>query len=495
MAFDLRAVLAQLARDKGIDQETLVEVIESAMLSAARKHYGHNLNLESQYDPDTGIVEVIEFKSVVEKVDDPDTQLTVEEARKDFDAEAMVGDELGRKLETDVLGRIAAQTAKQVIIQKVRDAERGVIFEEYKDNKGDLINGIVQRYDRGNLIVNLGRTEALLPRREQISKERYRQGDRVRGMILDIDPSGRGPQIILTRSHPDFLKELFKLEVPEISEGVIEMKAVAREPGERAKIAVHSTDAGIDPVGACVGVKGSRVQAVVQELRGERIDIITWTPDEPSFVARALSPAEVSRVVVDEDERSMEVIVADDQLSLAIGRRGQNVKLASKLAGWRIDVRSVTVAEEETKRIRAAIDSIPEIDFMQAEKLFQEGYRSIREVANASLEELSELDGFSAESADKIISNAAKLVEEVREDGTTIEEEDSEALSDLDRLMLSPDIRETLIDKGYPTIQSLVSADTEALEGVEGLTEEDISEIREATNNFFRSSSTRASAF
>ena len=245
MAFDLRAVLAQLARDKGIDQETLVEVIESAMLSAARKHYGHNLNLESQYDPDTGIVEVIEFKSVVEKVDDPDTQLTVEEARKDFDAEAMVGDELGRKLETDVLGRIAAQTAKQVIIQKVRDAERGVIFEEYKDNKGDLINGIVQRYDRGNLIVNLGRTEALLPRREQISKERYRQGDRVRGMILDIDPSGRGPQIILTRSHPDFLKELFKLEVPEISEGVIEMKAVAREPGERAKIAVHSTDAGL----------------------------------------------------------------------------------------------------------------------------------------------------------------------------------------------------------------------------------------------------------
>ena len=243
-------------------------------------------------------------------------------------------------------------------------------------------------------------------------------------------------------------------------------------------------------------MKGSRVQAVVQELRGERIDIITWTPDEPSFVARALSPAEVSRVVVDEDERSMEVIVADDQLSLAIGRRGQNVKLASKLAGWRIDVRSVTVAEEETKRIRAAIDSIPEIDFMQAEKLFQEGYRSIREVANASLEELSELDGFSAESADKIISNAAKLVEEVREDGTTIEdEEDSEALSDLDRLMLSPDIRETLIDKGYPTIQSLVSADTEALEGVEGLTEEDISEIREATNNFFRSSSTRASAF
>ena len=321
-SFDLNAILSQIGRDKGIDKVVLIEAIESAMLSAARKHFGHNLNLESKFNEDSGEIEVVQFKIVVDEIQDPGTQISVEDARREYDSEAMVGDELGKKLDTAVLGRIAAQTAKQVIIQKVRDAERGVIYEEYKDTKGELINGIVQRYDRGNVIVNLGRTEAILPKREQITRERYRQGDRLRSMILDIDRSARGPQIVLTRSHPDFLKKLFSLEVPEIAEGVIEIKGVAREPGERAKIAVSSSDPGVDPVGACVGIKGSRVQAVVQELRGERIDIITWTSDEPSFVARALSPAEVARVVVDEDEHSMEVIVNDDQLSLAIGRRG-----------------------------------------------------------------------------------------------------------------------------------------------------------------------------
>ncbi|NBW40093.1 transcription termination factor NusA [bacterium] len=491
MTYDLRAVIGQLGRDKGIDQEILVEVIESAMLSAARKHYGHNLNLETQYDAELGTVEVLVFKTVVEKVEDPDIQITLEEARAEYDPDAMVGDELGRKLDTELLGRIAAQTAKQVIIQKVRDAERGVIFEEYKDSKGDLINGIVQRYDRGNLIVNLGRTEAVCPRREQIARERYRQGDRIRGMILDIDPSARGPQIILTRSHPDFLKELFKLEVPEISEGVIEIKGVAREPGERAKIAVHSNETSIDPVGACVGVKGSRVQAVVQELRGERIDIITWTPDEPSFVARALSPAEVSRVVVDEDEHSMEVIVADDQLSLAIGRRGQNVKLASKLSGWRIDVRSVSVAEEEAKRARTALEAIPGLDFMQSERLFQEGYRTVREVAEASIEDIAEIDGFSQELAEAVSASAKELVDAATDPlelGET--SEPLETLSDLDRLMLGSELQEKLVESGYSTIQSLVSADYEELleRGVVG--EQELEEIKEATNTFFRSGST-----
>lgn len=486
MFFDLKAVLSQIGRDKGISTEILIEAIESAVLSAARKHYGHSLNLETQYDPDTGIVEVIQFKTVVEKVEDSDTEIDLEGARKEFDPEAMVGDELGRKLRTEELGRIAAQTAKQVIIQKVRDAERGVIFEEYKDSKGDLINGIVQRYDRGNLIVNLGRTEAILPRREQISRERYRQGDRVRGMILDIDRSARGPQIILTRSHPDFLKELFRLEVPEVAEGVIEIKAVAREPGERAKMAVHSNDASIDPVGACVGVKGSRVQAVVQELRGERIDIITWTPDEPSFVARALSPAEVSRVVVDEEAHSMEVVVGDDQLSLAIGRRGQNVKLASKLSGWRIDVRSITVAEEEAKRARTLLESIPGIDFTQVEMLYQEGYRSVREVADASLEELTEIGGFSSEGASQLLESARTFADE---QGIEREEEVEEQLTDLDRLMLSSELREKLLSAGYGTIQSLVSASQEDLLAVEGLDDDQLGEIREATNTFFKSTS------
>ncbi len=486
MGFDLNAVLNQIGRDKGIDVDVLVEAVESAMLSAARKHYGHNLNLETQFDPESGTIEVLQFKVVVDKVEDPDTQVSVEEARKDYDPDAMVGDELGRKMSTELLGRIAAQTAKQVIIQKVRDAERSVIYEEYKDNKGDLINGIVQRYDRGNLIVNLGRTEAVLPRREQISRERYRQGDRLRGMILEIDRSARGPQIILTRSHPDFLRKLFELEVPEINEGVIEIKSVAREPGERAKIAVHSSDSSIDPVGACVGIKGSRVQAVVQELRGERIDIITWTSDEPSFVARALSPAEVSRVVVDEDEHSMEVIVADDQLSLAIGRRGQNVKLASKLSGWRIDVRSISVAEEEAKRARALLEAIPGINFTDAELLYQEGYRSVREVADAGLEELLDIDGISEDSAKTILENAQSLADSGDLD-TEEAEITPEVLSDLDRLMLGQELKDLLISSGFATIQSLVSADQDALLAVEGIDEPLLEEIREATNNFFRS--------
>ena len=486
MLFDLNAILGQIGRDKGIDKKILIEVIESAMLSAARKHFGHNLNLEASFNEDTGEVEVVQFRQVVERVEEKATQISLAEAREEFDAEAMVGDEFGKKLDTSVLGRIAAQTAKQVIIQKVRDAERGVIFEEYKDSKGELINGIVQRYDRGNVIVNLGRTEAVLPKREQIMREKYRQGDRVRCMILDIDRSARGPQIILTRSHPDFLKKLFGLEVPEISEGIIEIKAVAREPGERAKIAVHSSDPGIDPVGACVGIKGSRVQAVVQELRGERIDIITWTPDEPSFVARALSPAEVTRVVVDEDNHSMEVIVADDQLSLAIGRKGQNVKLASKLSGWRIDVRSVSVAEEEAKRARAALGAIAGIEFTHAEMLYQDGYRSAQEVASATLEELLEVSGFTPEMASQVLQHAREWVEAHPEGESEAENPEGETVTDLHKLVIAPELKERLIRAGFGTIQSLVSAEPEDLLAIEGVGEAELEAVRQASEAFFK---------
>jgi transcription termination/antitermination protein NusA len=489
MAIDLNSLLGQIGRDKGISKEILIEAVESAMLSAARKHYGHNLNLETKYNEETGEIEVIQFKTVVERIEDSSTQISVQDARAEYDPDAMVGDELGKKLDTTALGRIAAQTAKQVIIQKVRDAERGVIYEEYKDSKGDLINGIVQRYERGNLIVNLGRTEAILPKREQIVRERYRQGDRIRGMILDIDRSARGPQIVLTRSHPDFLKKLFEIEVPEIADNVIEMKAVAREPGERAKIAVYSSDPTVDPVGACVGIKGSRVQAVVQELHGERIDIITWTPDEPSFVARALSPAEVSRVVVDEDEHSMEVVVADDQLSLAIGRRGQNVKLASKLTGWKIDVRSVSVAEEEAKRARTSIESIPGINFTHAEMLFQAGYRSARQVADATLEELIEVQGFTPEVASEILKGAKDFCDRQALEG--IEMVEQAGPSDLDRLIISPELRDRLIAGGFATIQSLVSADQDELLQVKGIGEGDIDLIRQATDSFFKGSGPR----
>lgn len=484
MGFDLNAILGQIGRDKGIDRKVLVEAIESAMLSAARKQFGHSLNLETQFNEDSGMLEVIEFRTVVDRVEDKSTQISVEEARKNFDSEAMVGDELGRKLDTTSLGRIAAQTAKQVIIQKVRDAEREIIYNEYKNMKGDLINGIVQRYDKGNLIVNLGRTEAVIPKREQIGREKYRQGDRIRGMILDIDASARGPQIVMTRSHPDFLKKLFELEVPEINEGIVEIKGVVREPGERAKIAVYSNDPSVDPMGACVGIKGSRVQAVVQELRGERIDIITWTPDQPSFVARALAPAEVSRVVVDEEDHSMEVIVADDQLSLAIGRKGQNVKLASKLSGWRIDVRSVTVAEEETKRARAALESIPDIGIAYAEILFQEGYRSLKDVAQATLEDLMEVKNLDAQQASRILQSAKEAYAKIQ-DSDLEEEVEAKRFTDLDRLALGTGLRDKLIAAGYDSIQSLVSLDYDKIASLPGMTEKDVDKIRDTMDEFF----------
>jgi N utilization substance protein A len=494
MSFDLNAILGQMGRDKGINKKILIEAVETAMLSAAKKHYGHNLNLETHFNEETGEIEVHQFKVVVENVEDPDTQISIAQARKSFDPDAIVGDEFGEKLDTQVLGRIAAQTAKQVIVQKVRDAERGVIFEEYKGSKGELINGIVQRYDRGNVIVNLGRTEAILPKREQIARERYRQGDRIRSMILDIDPSARGPQIILTRSHPDFLKKIFAVEVPEISEGTIEVKSVAREPGERAKIAVHSTDSSVDPVGACVGIKGSRVQAVVQELRGERIDIVTWTPDEPSFVARALSPAEVTRVVVDEDTHSMEVIVADDQLSLAIGRRGQNVKLASKLTGWRIDVRSVSVAEEEAKRARSALSVIPGIEFTHVELLFQEGFRSVKDVAEAESSALEDIEGIPEATLKEIVKNAKVKLEQMRAEGmfSDDDENDEKSLSDLDKLLISNDLKERVKAKGYHNIQLLASASFPELSS-HGLTEDDITSIKDALDIFFRGGAVRPS--
>lgn len=481
-AFDLNAVIGQIGRDKGIDKSVLVEAVESAMLSAAKKHFGHNLNLETQFDPETGHIEVVQFKTVVEHVIDPGTQVSVAEARSEYDSEAMVGDEFGRRLDTTALGRIAAQTAKQVILQKVRDAERGVIYEEFKNSKGDLINGIVQRYDRGSVIVNLGRTEAVLPKREQISRERYRQGDRIRCLILDIDRSARGPQIILSRSHPDFLRKLFELEVPEINERTVEIKAVAREPGERAKIAVVSNDMSVDPVGACVGVKGARVQAVVQELRGERIDIVTWTPDEPSFVARALAPAEVARVVVDEEVHSMEVVVNDDQLSLAIGRKGQNVKLASKLTGWKIDVRSVSVADEETRRVRKALESIPGISFTEVELLFQEGFRSIKHIAQATVEELAAVEGLGEERARTLIEGAAAYLAD-HED----EEEDEESIvSDLSSLGLSEEIVAKLIEAGFNSVQAVLVAEGDYAPELGALSDEEREQLRGAIDVFLK---------
>lgn len=483
MSLDLSAIINQVGRDKGIPKESIIELVESAMLTAARKHYGHNLILEARYSEETEEVEVVLFKVVVDEgeVQDPSTQITLSEARKEFDPDAMVGDEIGKKLDTKVLGRIAAQTAKQVIIQKMRDAERQVIFEEYKGQKGELVNGIVQRLEKGGaIIINLGRTEAVLPRREQISRERYRQNDRVRAMILDIDKSARGPQIILTRSHPEFLKKLFIAEVPEMNEGTIEIKMAAREPGMRAKIAVTSSDSSIDPVGACVGVRGSRVQAVVQELRGEKIDIIPWTPDEASFVARALQPAEVARVLVDDENHTMEVIVPDDQLSQAIGRSGVNVRLASKLSGWRIDVRSNSIAEEEAKRSRASLEAIPGIHFTEAELLYQAGYRNAKEISEATLEDLAEVESITQERAEEIIKQANEYVLSHEDDDA------GDTITDLPKLKLDKRIEGLLLKAGYTSIQGLVQTDRDTFNSIPGLTEADFVALREAIDTFFR---------
>lgn len=482
--FDLEQIISQVGRDKGIDKEVLIEAIESAVLSAARKHFGQSRNIEASYNEDIGEIEVLEFKTVVEKVEDSNTQMTMDEAQRDYDPDCEIGDELGRKLDSSSLGRIAAQTAKQVIRQRLMDAESDIIFEEYKDRKGELVNGIVQRFERGNLIVNLGRTDAVLPEREQIPRERYRQNDRIRAMILDIDPASRGPQVVLTRSHPDLMRKLFELEVPEINESIVEIKGIAREPGERAKISVYSSDPNIDPVGACVGIKGSRVQAVVSELKGERIDIVTWTSDFPSFVARALAPAEVTRVIVDEDDQSMEVVVADDQLSLAIGRRGQNVKLASKLTGWKIDVRSESVAEEESKRARSSLESIPDIGIGESELLYQEGYRSLKEVAQASLEDLMGIEGLDSERASSIHQGAIKLNEE--QDSLSVTDEDGERVSDIDQLILPEDIREQLFNSGFDSIQSLAMVNEQELSAVTGLATDEAGQVCKAIESFLR---------
>jgi N utilization substance protein A len=412
---DIRRVIEQVSRDRGIDKEVLVKTLEEALGSAARKRYGTRVDIEVRYDEERGEIEVFQFKDVVEKVTEPDLEIDLEEGRK-LDSGCQVGDSIGTKMDTTTFGRIAAQSAKQVIIQKMKDAERDVIYESFINRKGEIINGIVQRIDKRDIIVNLGRTEAILPVREQIPRENYRRGDRMRAYILDVLHESRGPQIILSRSHPQFLVGLFNIEVPEISEDIVGIVAAAREPGSRAKIAVASNDSDIDPVGACVGMKGTRVQSVVHELKGEKIDIIPWRTDPAKFVCNALSPAEISRVVIDEANRSMEVIVPDEYLSVAIGKRGQNVRLASKLTGWSIDVRSETTYNEAMRTGYASLMGLPGIGASTADALYEQGFYSIEELANASVEELVQIKGISDKKAQALLESAMQALEALDED-------------------------------------------------------------------------------
>ncbi|MCW7755178.1 transcription termination factor NusA [Desulfobotulus sp. H1] len=402
---DIKRVIEQVSRDKGIPMETLIHTLEEALESAAKKKLGSHIDVEAQYNPDSGEIEVFQFREVVEDITNPDFQLSLENGRK-LDPDCEIGDSLGTKLDTTSFGRIAAQSAKQVIIQKVKDAERNAVYEGFIDRKGEIINGIVQRVDRGDIIVNLGQTEALLPAREQIPRETYRRGDRIRASIMKVLQDSRGPQIVLSRTHPQFLIALFRSEVPEVAEGVVTIETASREPGVRAKIAVSSQDSGVDPVGACVGMKGSRVQAVVQELRGEKIDIISWSPDAARFVCNALAPAEILRVVIDEDNRAMEVIVPDEFLSIAIGKKGQNVRLASRLTGWHLDVKSEASYSLAMKEGYATLMKIPGVGMTLAEALYSEGFTSPQDVADATIEDLLQVEGMDAETAEAIIEAA-----------------------------------------------------------------------------------------
>ncbi len=411
---DLNRVIEQVSKEKGIDKSIIISALEDAMLSAARRTFGMEHQLEAKFNGDIGEVELFEIKTVVDEVTDPANHITVADAQATLDPEAAVGDELLSKLAQDKFGRIAAQAAKQNIIQRVREAERAIIYNEFKDRKSELFSGIVQRFERKNIIVNLGRTDAILPEKEQIPRERYRQGDRIRAFILDVELTSKGPQIVLSRTHPGLLIKLFEQEVPEIYENIVEVKGAAREPGGRAKIAVYSHDSDVDPVGACVGMRGTRVQSVVQELRGEKIDIVPWTADQAEYVCRALSPAKVSKIIMDEDERAMEVIVPDDQLSLAIGKKGQNVRLASRLTGWRLDVRGESEAEDEARNARASLMSVPGIGDVTAELLYQDGFKSAEELAATDAERVAQVDGVSAEKAATIIKSAQEHIEHKR---------------------------------------------------------------------------------
>ncbi len=413
----LKKVIDQVSREKGVDQDVLIKALEEAVKTAARKKLGPDYDLEVNFNDEVGEIEVFEFKEVVEEVTDEHLQISLEEA-KDIDPESQVGDELGIKMDTDEFGRIAAQSAKQVIMQRLREAERNLVYGDYKDRRGEIIHGIVQRFDKGAIIANLGRAEAELPTKEQIPKETFRQGDRIRAYILDVKQYSRGPQIILSRTHPNFLSALFENEVPEIAEGIVTIVQVSREPGSRAKIAVSSRDSDVDPVGACVGMKGSRVQAVVQELRGEKIDIVTWDNDPARFICNALAPAEIVRVVVDEDNETMEVVVPDDQLSLAIGKRGQNVRLASKISGWNLDVTGET---DYNRGLKDAYDSLLDLNGVgekTALNLYQAGFRSAEDVAKAPVSELVQLKDIGEEKAKKIIESAIQNANRPEEEKT-----------------------------------------------------------------------------
>ena len=418
---EMLQVADTVARDKGIDREEVLVAMEEAIQKAGRSKYGHEHDIRADIDRKSGDIKLFRYREVVEAVENEVTELTLEDARR-IKPDAEVGEFLVDALPPIDFGRVAAQTAKQVIVQKVREAERQRQYREYRDRVTEIVNGLVKRVEFGNALVDLGRAEAIIRREELIPRENFRQGDRARAYIYDVREEPRGPQIFLSRTHPQFMAKLFAQEVPEIYDGIIEIRSVARDPGSRAKIAVLSNDSGIDPVGACVGMRGSRVQAVVAELQGEKIDIIPWSADPATFVVNALAPAEVTKVVLDEDAHRIDVIVPDEQLSLAIGRRGQNVRLASQLTGWDIDI--LTENEESERRQREFrersqlfIDAL-DVDDVIAHLLVTEGFSTVEEVAYVAIEDLSTIEGFDEDIAAELQERAHNYLVEQEESNT-----------------------------------------------------------------------------
>lgn len=420
MFSELSRIVDQVSRDKGIDKDLLIESLEEAVMQAARKKFGLRRDMEVRYNEELGEIELFQFRTVVETVEDDQTEISLKEASV-LDPEVELGDDIGSKMD-DVadLGRVAAQSAKQVIIQKMKDAESDVVYEMYKDREGEIVNGIVQRFERGNIIVNLGRTDAVIPARQQMPRRSYRPGDRIRAYLLEVKHTTRESPLVLSRTEDNFLAQLFAEEVPEIDEGVVTIMGVVREPGSRAKIAVSSSESDVDPVGACVGMKGSRVQNVVQELQGEKIDIVPWSPDPARFVSNALAPAQVSMVVVDETRKTLLVVAPDDQLSLAIGRQGQNVRLASKLLGWNIDVKSEQKYARFMEEGYQSLLAVEGVNDKLAEQLYDADITSCVYLAGSSVAELKDLGLFDEATAEALILAAAKVpppaTEEVDED-------------------------------------------------------------------------------
>ncbi|WP_420345980.1 transcription termination factor NusA [Pelagibius sp.] len=490
---ELLQVADAVAREKSIERDEVLEAMEQAISKAGRAKYGHEHDIRAEIDRKSGEVRLRRYREVTDEVENEFTQILTKDAQARQDGVGP-GDFIIEELPPIDLGRIAAQTAKQVIVQKVREAERKRQYDEYQDRVGEVVNGIVKRNEFGNVTIDLGRAEALMRRDETLPRESFRTGDRVRGYIYDVREEQRGPQIFVSRSHPQFMAKLFAQEVPEIYDGIIELKAVARDPGSRAKIAVISYDSSIDPVGACVGMRGSRVQAVVSELQGEKIDIIPWSEDTATFVVNALAPAEVSKVVLDEDQGRIEVVVPDDQLSLAIGRRGQNVRLASILTGWDIDIMTEETEsrrrqDEFRARSQMFIDAL-DVDDVIAHLLVAEGFTALEQVAFVPVEELAQIEGFDEEVAEELRARARSYLEEM----DRVNEERRRELGVTDELTelegLSPSLLVTLGELGVLTLDDLadLSADElrfassslrgeTTLEGMNSLSEKEVEEV------------------